>query len=217
MTMECPELTVVPPALGNYQTIADTFDMSMPLGDTPTGESMQAVTAAFEMDPGEGQRIIVLATDGEPDLCSDPDGDGRQLSVDAVTAAFALGIRTFVVSVGEDIAAVHLQDLANAGAGVMPGDPDAPFYVATDQAMLAMAFDQIIQGVRMCELDLDQALPPDAMNACTIEINGDAVPFGGPDGWQINDPMQVELLGAACDSIQFGTVEVLMTCTCTNG
>jgi hypothetical protein len=214
MTMECPELIVVPPAIGNYQSLADTFDMNMPLGDTPTGESISAVTAAFEMDPGEGQRIIVLATDGEPDLCSDPDGDGRQMSVDATAAAYALGISTFVVSVGEDVAAAHLQEVANAGAGVMPGDPDAPFYVATDQATLAMAFDEIIQGVRMCELDLDDPLPADAMTSCTVDVNGMIIPFGDPDGWQINDPMQVELLGAACDALQLGFVEVQLTCDC---
>src|SRR5262249_24932837 len=76
-------------------------------------------------------KYILLVTDGNPDRCGEPDPQcGQDDAITAVQAAFAAGISTYVVGIGDITAAtndpgcwgrcgpLHLQDLANAGAGL---------------------------------------------------------------------------------------------------
>ncbi len=213
--VECPILTEVDPALDNFAAIEATMSMAAPLGDTPTGESLDLVWQKLDALDVAGRKYIVLATDGEPDTCAEPNPqNGQPQAVAAAEAAFAAGIETFVISVGADVSADHLQDMANAGQGVAPGDPDADYYQALDQTALLDAFNQILAGVRSCQLDLMTALTEDDAASCTVEVNGELVGFGDPNGWQLNDPTEVELLGAACDALQQGTSSVEMTCAC---
>lgn len=213
--MECPMLTEVAPALDNAAAIESVMSMSAPLGETPTGESIDAVWQQLEVLDVPGRKYIVLATDGEPDTCAVPNPqEGQPESLAATQAAFAAGIETFVISVGADVSQAHLQDLANAGQGAQPGDPDVPFYLALDQAALVDAFSDILAGVRSCQLDLDTPLTDaDAAN-CSVEVNGTVVPLGDANGWQLNNPNEVELLGSACDALQTGTSSVQMECAC---
>jgi hypothetical protein len=157
----------------------------------------------------------VLATDGEPDTCAEPNPqNGQPESVAAAQAAFAAGIETFIISVGADVSNAHLQDMANAGHGVQMGDPNAEFYLALDQAALLDAFGDILAGVRSCQLDLDTGLTDADAASCSVEVNGTIVPFGDANGWQLNNPNEVELLGSACDALQTGTSSVQMECAC---
>lgn len=212
---ECPVITETAPALDNYQAIAATWDASQPEDETPTGESIAAVTPTLVMDPTEGNKIIVLATDGEPDTCAEPNPqNGQDESVDAAAAAFAQGVRTYVISVGNEVSDQHLQDVANAGVGVGGGDPDAPFYKADDAQALADAFADIVDGVRDCKLNLDGTVSEGGEDQCTVYVNGEVVPFGDDDGWQLNNPGEVELVGDACDAIQNGEVQVSIKCAC---
>jgi hypothetical protein len=212
---ECPVITATPPALNNYNAINASYQASQPEDETPTGESIAAVTPTLTMDPSEGNKVIVLATDGEPDTCAEPNPqNGQDESVQAAMDAFAQGVRTYVISVGADVSDEHLQDVANAGVGVGPGDPDAPFYKADDAQALAEAFAEIVEGVRDCKLSLDGKVTEGGEGECTVSVNGMAVPFGGEDGWQLNNPSEVELLGEACDAIQTGEVSVSIKCAC---
>jgi hypothetical protein len=212
---ECPVITATAPALDNYAAIAASYEASQPEDETPTGESIAAVTPTLVMDPSEGNKIIVLATDGEPDTCAEPNPqNGQDESVAAAADAFAQGVRTYVISVGADVSDQHLQDVANAGAGVGPGDPDAPFYKADDAQALAEAFAVIVDGVRDCKLSLDGKVADGEEDQCMVLVNGMSVPFGGDDGWQLNDPSEVELVGDACDAIQNGEVQVSIKCAC---
>lgn len=212
---ECPVITETPPALDNYQAIAATWDASQPEDETPTGESIAAVTPTLVMDPSEGTKIIVLATDGEPDTCAEPNPqNGQDESVEAAAAAFGQGVRTYVISVGNEVSDQHLQDVANAGAGVGNGDPDAPFYKADDAQALADAFADIVDGVRDCKLTLDGTVSEGGEDQCTVYVNGEAIPFGDENGWQLNNPGEVELVGDACDAIQNGEVQVSIKCAC---
>jgi hypothetical protein len=214
-TNECPILTEVAPAVGNYTAIDDTFDGASPDSETPTGESIEAVTAALVADTDPNPKIIVLATDGEPDTCAQPNPqNGQDEAIEAAEAAFAAGIQTFIISVGSDISESHLQDMANAGVGWMPGDEDAPFYVPSDQDALAAAFDEIINGVRSCVLTLSTPILPGHYDDGTVTINGAEIPFEDADGWQVNSATEIELLGAACDLIQEGDVEITVEFSC---
>jgi hypothetical protein len=212
---ECPMLTEVAPALDNAAPIEMVLGMSMPVGETPTGESLDVVWQQLDALDVPGRKYIVLATDGEPDTCAVPNPqEGQPESLAAAQAAFAAGIETFIISVGADVSMAHLQEMANAGQGVLPGDPDAPFYLALDQAALVQAFGDILAGVRSCQLDLDTALTPEDAATCSVEVNGMVVPLGDPNGWQLNNPNEVELLGTACDALQTGTSSVQMECAC---
>jgi hypothetical protein len=215
---ECPMLTEVAPALDNAAAIESVMSMSVPVGETPTGESLDAVWQQLDALDVPGRKYIVLATDGEPDTCGVPNPqEGQPESLAAAQAAFAAGIETFVISVGGDVSEMHLQEMANAGQGVQMGDPNAPFYLALDQAALVDAFGDILAGVRSCQLDLMTELTDADAASCSVEVNGTIVPLGDPNGWQLNSPIEVELLGSACDALQTGTSSVQMECACGAG
>jgi len=218
----CPAVQSLPPALDAADDIAQLFQTQAPGGDTPTGESIELITSELLQDTWEGEKVIVLATDGEPDTCAVPEPMSqadvdtvRGVAVDAVAAAYAAGIRTFVISVGPEIAEAHLQDLANAGVGVPDGGADADFYVANDNASLVAAFNAIVAGLRPCTFPLEDPLPASLAPACSLTVNETAIPYDDPDGWAVrDDEITLELQGAACDAIQEGVVAIELTCTC---
>jgi hypothetical protein len=104
--------------------------------------------------------------------------------------------------------------MANAGIGVSMGQPDAPFWQALDQAALQGAFQDILDAPRPCKFALDMPLDPAQAGTCTVEVNGTAVPLDPVDGWDPGDATHIDLHGAACDSIQMGTVDISMQCDC---
>ena len=212
---ECPIITDVIPVVGNLAAITDVYEDESPSGDTPTGDSVDAVVAALADDMEEGPKIIVLATDGEPDTCEIPNPQTGQVeAITAVENAFTADIQTFVISVGNDVSETHLQNLANAGVGWVPGDPNAQFYVPSDQDAMVAAFEEIVNGVRSCVLTLDSAILPGQADQGTVTVNGMEIPFDDPNGWQVNSPTEIELLGAACDAIQQGDVDITVVFTC---
>ncbi len=220
----CPVIDTHPPSLNAAEDIRMLIDGTAPGSETPTGESLMVALQTVLDDPFEGDKFLVLATDGEPDTCAVPNPQtdqeiamARGAAVDAVVAAYDAGVRTFVISVGTQIAAEHLQDLANAGVGNGPNDPDAQFYQALDQASLVAAFNDIISGVRECKLDLDKPLTSELAPSCQVTINDMVVPYDDPNGWELDGETTIELLGTACDSIQEGTVTIGMSCTCEIG
>ena len=212
---ECPVITATTPALNNYAAIEASYEAAKPEDETPTGDSIAAVTPTLVMDPSPGNKVIVLATDGEPDTCAEPNPqNGQQASVDAAAAAFAQGVRLYVISVGAEVSDEHLQDVANAGVGVGQGDPNAPFYKANDADALAAAFAEIVEGVRDCKLDVDGKVAEGGEAECVVSVNGEPVPYGTDDGWQLNNPSEIELVGGSCDAIQDGDVAVSIKCAC---
>ena len=218
---QCPMLTEVAPALDNYNAIDMTMSMSTPVQDTPTGESLDLTWQTLDAFPEPGLKYIVLATDGLPDTCDVPNPPDQMAqamadaaSVAAAEAAYAAGIPTFVISVGDQVGQAHLQDMANAGQGVGPNDPDATYYEALNQGALVDAFNSILAGVRSCRLDLMTPLTDEEAANCTLEVNGNVVDLGDANGWQLNNSMEVELLGTACDTLQGGTSSVQMECSC---
>lgn len=216
----CPNVQTLAPQLDAADEITTLLAGELPGGDTPTGEAIEIITASVLADTWEGDKVMVLATDGEPDTCAIPEPADdevdmvRGVAVNAVAAAHDAGIRTFVISVGLDIAEAHLQDLANAGAGQQAGDPDAPFYVANDTASLVAAFNAIVSGLRPCEFPLTTPLMMDLAPACEVTVNDTEYPFDDADGWALADENTLLLQGAACEAIQQGVVAVRLECTC---
>jgi hypothetical protein len=217
----CPDVNTIPPALDAAADIAQLFQSESPGGDTPTGESIELITAQLLQDTWDGDKVMVLATDGEPDTCAVPEPSNqaqvdqvRGVAVNAVAAAYDAGIRTFIISVGPEIAASHLQDLANAGVG-QPANGDAEFYVANDTASLVAAFNAIVAGLRPCTFSLEDPLPPSLAPACSLTVNDTPVPYDDPNGWTVQgDETTLELRGSACESIQEGVVAIALQCSC---
>lgn len=207
----CPMLIEAAPALGNHVTLRDLYAGQSWIEDTPTGESIAATSAALADFDEPGQKIIVLATDGEPDTCAEPDPqNGQPEAVAAAAASHAADIDLFVISVGEEISRDHLQDLADAGVG----RTGAPFYTATDSQAMIDAFRDIIDGVRSCIFDLEVELKLDKAHLGQVLVNGDELIFDDANGWRANNSGQIELLGTACEAIQSGDVEIHVEFPC---
>ena len=208
----CPELTTVPVALGNYATIEASYGPQNPLDETPTGESITAVLPALLAVTDPGPKAIVLATDGEPDTCAQPNPqNGQGVAVAAAQAAYAAGVSLYIIAVGNEVSAGHQQDMANAGTGkaLDHSQGDAPFYPANDPQALADAFQTIINGQRSCILTLNGTIDPDKAAEGSVTLDGNPLGYGDPDGWKLDSPTQIELTGAACDAIQDGTHSVV--------
>lgn len=212
----CPMLTEVPITLGNYDAIDAVYSLAHPKGDTPTGESIDAVAAKLDAVSEPGPKVIVLATDGEPDTCAVPNPQhGQSESIAAAQAAFAKDIRTFIISVGSDVGVQHLQDVANAGVGLPVGGPDkAPYYVGLNQQALIDAFTNIIQGVRTCVFTLNGKVDPTMASQGKVTIDGQSISYGGSDGWKLNSPTEIEIVGASCDLVQTGEHTIAITFPC---
>jgi hypothetical protein len=140
--MACATMTPATPtyALDNYAAIDTVYAM---LGsetnngtkwETPTGHAITRVLpslVAFQADP-PGPKYILLVTDGNPNTCKTIDPQcGQDRTIAAVQAAWAQGVGTFVIGIGDIVTSPdngcndqsrcgkeHLQDVANAGMGL---------------------------------------------------------------------------------------------------
>jgi hypothetical protein len=199
----CPKLYSVPRALNNKSAIQTLINGQSPGGNTPTGPSIDQAVADFAAAPAPAGSppIIVLATDGLPNGCNG--GNGEAASIAASAASYAAGIRLFVLAVGSGINDAHLQAVANAGAGVAPGQPDAPFFVANSPQQLSDAFNQIIGGVLSCELTITGTVDQAQAAAGTVTLDGQPLQFGVD--WELVNGNTIRLLGQACTNLKSST------------
>jgi hypothetical protein len=218
---ECPMITNVAPALDNYDAIAAVYGPADVIEDTPTGDSIDAVINSLELnapDRNNDPVVLVLATDGEPDRCEELDPqNGQQEAIAAVERAFSMGVRTFIISVGEGtVSDEHQQDMANAGLGHQAGDPNAEFWEAGDDASLRAALTEIVGAQLGCDVRLNGSVQDG--DPCDGAVVLNDLPLGCNDdnGWRLLDPGTIRLLGDACDEVKSGvevTLEVSFPCT----
>jgi hypothetical protein len=217
----CPALKTVPAgrALNNLDPIKGLIEANDPPVDmarTPTFRSIDAVVADFAAHPAPtgSPPIILLATDGLPNDCNS-DTETKTQSVTSTKAAYAAGIKLYILSVGTiKDAATHLQEMANAGLGVQAGQPDAKVFIGTNPAELATAFDQIIGGVLSCDMRLSKQINPDNAQFGDVTLNGEHLTYG--DEWTVDsDNITLHLLGGACTTLKKSanpTLEALFPC-----
>jgi hypothetical protein len=221
----CPRLLSVAPASGDFAAMAKLFADNDPTGGTPTGESIDRligrvngviVDGGFATQSTAGPKIIVLATDGEPDICANGDDEdaGRKLALAATQAAYAVGIRTYVIGVGSDVGAVRLQELANAGAGQPIDNGDASPFSTTNRDEFVAAMNAITFNVRSCTFALNGTVQSGEENAGTVLLDGKPLPYGGPDGWKLDSPSQLEVVGSACTAIKNGSENLTVRFPC---
>lgn len=143
VTDGCDPRTIVPDihsplSDGNGVDVVQKVDATVPDGDgTPTGHAMKfALDHLLEREQvSQNPKIIVLATDGEPN-CKGPNGEGStDYAVQQIEAAFAAGYPTYVIGVdttkGKTRANLNLMALAGGRAlpNPNPPDPNAPVEV----------------------------------------------------------------------------------------
>ena len=206
----CPVLTNVSANLDNFSAIDSVYGGVGPQGDTPTGESIDAVAAQLAADPNPGRKIIVLGTDGEPDSCAIPNPENaqeaqvtQQLALDAAKRAFDAGVRVYIVSVGDDVGAQHLQDMANAGSGLAVGGTDnAEYFVALNPQDLVDAFGTIVGGAAGCVFTINGQVDPAKASQGLVALDGDELEHGVE--WTMLDGKTFEILGDSCEIIKDG-------------
>ena len=207
----CALMTNVPPALDNAGAIRDLIDGGSPAADTPTAEAVDAISAALVPAAVGSRRFIVLATDGDPDTCVDPDAhtlESKVLAENAVDRAWARGVTTLVLSVGNDITREHLRRTANLGAGEPVYTGDAPYYLAHNPGELISELDALLaETLPTCSYTFLQILDMADAPAAEITLAGDDLAYG--TDWRWVDTHTIELIGPACDrALEDPTLEV---------
>lgn len=237
-------------ALNNYDAINKIYTQ---LGnetnnganwETPTGYAIKTVApelAAFKSDP-PGPKFILLVTDGNPNTCETINPQcGQDRTIKAVEDAFAQGIGTIPIGIGDitlsdDGCNVmqarcgndHLQDIANAGAGLPVQAPPAEYkyqpciqgeggtltatyvdagqttgtakyFTANDSATLQQKLGEALMAVQSCTFDLDAIVTGNPAGG-VVTLNGNALTFGDTtSGWTLEaNKYQVTLQGTAC-------------------
>jgi hypothetical protein len=161
----CAEIVSVPYALTNFAAIDERYkevglDGRHPTGcgatpnepgcgetdwETPTGHSLRRIAAdlaAFPADPPGSKKYILFVTDGTPNTCMVANPNcGQDLALKTIQDAYAAGVGTFVVGIGNitrdnpgcTLASMrcgddHLQDVANAGTGQPVAPPPMSYW-----------------------------------------------------------------------------------------
>jgi Mg-chelatase subunit ChlD len=212
---KCPiPMGIVDPTLNNFQKIHDGLPMEPPGMTTPTGRALDQIVErladpSVSADPNDAAspRIIVLATDGDPNDCAlEGPMPNYEPSIQAALKAQARSQRMFVISVGQDAAAAHLQELANIGAG-MPrtASPGAEVFYPSDPIALASTLQTLIGNVVLCEVALEgTGVKAGSECAGQVALNGVALPCNDPNGWVLVDDKHIRLQGTACDTFKDG-------------
>lgn len=207
-------------APNNFASIDAMLRPAEPDDDTPTGEAIDALvgvdtagtvvdTKGFASAQTQGPKTMILVTDGEPALCASLQSTGttpaRARVEDAVARAHAKQIRTFVVAIGDvtDPGTVdHFNRVARRGQGQDPVTGTAEAVRPTDTTALVTALREIILGQRTCVFKLDGTVQPGTETKGSVVLNGQALGYNDPNGWKLNSPTELELVGAACNVVK---------------
>ena len=201
----CPNLVTRPRALNNATSIREAL-MDLPSGNsnTPTAKSIRAATATFAASPPPpgSPPIMVVATDGEPTRCGDEDDfTAQEYVLQAATAAYASGIRVVPLSVASGATTeAHLQQVANIGAGIQAGQPNAPLYKGNNPAELKAAFDAIIGGAVTCDLTVNAKVTQEQAAAAVVRLNGRDLVFN--TDWILVGDNIIRIQGQACTDLK---------------
>lgn len=235
----CPLFHATSIGTNNFETIKDEYDAvssdpvdpDVPLvndvnpskGETPTGAAIHAAAAVLADFAAIGPKYILLVTDGEPDTCTAPDPQcGQDESIAAAQAAFAQGIGTFAIGVGE-IGLQHLLDLANAGSGQPVQQRAAPencegavfnlgsystsggnatVFNPSDPQQLKADIAGVVGSTRSCVYTMNEEVELEKANLGTVLVNDVVAEYEDEDGWRMNSSTEIELLGASCVAVK---------------
>jgi hypothetical protein len=177
---------------------------------TPTGPALDWVYENLiqgDRDPDamQGPEIVLLATDGEPNSCDNPQTNYRP-SVDAVNKGADLGVRTYVVSLADATGQFHdhLQELANIGGG-----GQGRLYTPGSPAELRADLELLIGGTVGCDILLNGSVRDGEECKATVTLNGEPLECGDENGWILTDPRHIRLQGQACEKLKSNASAIL--------
>lgn len=226
--------SILPFALNNYNAIEDFYGPAVYLDETPTGDAITMIKNKIgNVEDYEDPVVFILATDGEPDRCEalnpNPTTAAQNEAIDAVSAAYDLNIKTFVIAIGNEVSNTHAQAVAAAGQGISPVPPltNELFYRPSGKDALEEALETIIRGERPCTFDIDGTIE-DMDRVCegSVRLFTEAEPEGrelacnDADGWGAVDADTIEIRGQACTdyrSSNQASVEGVFPCGIVNG
>jgi hypothetical protein len=208
------------PGTETASQVMDALNEVGPGGGTPTAKALAAAYEYFTVGEGsslEGQRYVLLATDGGPncnpdntcdaDTCTSNldgncpsgnccDGEGAACLDDAavveqIEALAAEGVPTFVIGIpGTEAYASYLDTFATAGTVPNPNGPSEYYAVSAEGGVeeLTQTFIDITTHlVRSCEVEIE-TLPPDPMRV-NVAVDCEFVPKDEGDGvgWSLQE------------------------------
>lgn len=175
---------------------------------TPTAAGITAATAYLKTVQDGNGKVILLATDGEPNCAGNPPNirnDDLTGAVAAATAANAAGFPVYVVGIGPNLD--NLSQMAKAG-----GTKD--YYPVSSAEDLTKALATISKLVGSCDYKFKDP-PPDPDNVA-VYVNKKRVSKDDSNGWKFGDTMNdILLTGSYCDQLKSGdgaTVQILFGC-----
>jgi hypothetical protein len=214
---ECQQGDIlVPVGTGNGQRIPamlaeslDPMDAMYPSGPCPTnitsGIGQAATDPAF--DQVGPQKIVILMTDGWQTCGGEDGGQGAIDLLEKIHEKY--GIRTYVISFGNNVSDSTLEHFAAAGGTAR--DEGIAYYIATEN--LAEIIDEILGGLR-CDYGLDIA--EDEVDRLRVTFDGvQDIPRDGNSGWTYDARRKaLAFHGASCAMLQDRGLRVDFTLGC---
>lgn len=213
----CGDKVSVPPAFKNAVAVnarIETARMGYDLA-TPTASGLKNVKDFYAgFTDGIKDRYVLLSTDGVPN-CSGAgkvSGDACGDAVSEVSALLAMGVKTIVLAVSEEVAmAPCMEMLAAAGGAPRPGGPPS-YYPSTTPDELKKALGDLVGGLAKpsCVIDLTKT-PPDPKKVAVF-ADGVQVPWdpGHADGWDYDPPPNtIRVFGSWCTKVETFMVKEL--------
>lgn len=207
------------------------IDGASPQGGTPTHAAFLFGSDAVAASMVEGQKFVLLITDGVPTRTLDCGGDGQTAVesaplIQAVGSSFdSRGIKTFVIgSPGSEDARADLSKMATVGGTAAPGCSDGgPNYCHLDMttaadfaAALADGLAAIAGQISTCEYAVPpppngKTINPGQVNVLYTKGDGTESSIGQDAtgtcaaGWVYDDaqnPTKITLCGSDCDMVK---------------
>jgi Mg-chelatase subunit ChlD len=203
----CPRVTSVNPGIDNFTPIAMAYPPAPPGASTPTDVALAALgqrigANASSAKPGP-PTYVVLATDGEPNLCDWHDGvpsnaQFQQNALAAVQSMVASGTEVFVVSLaGSD---ANLEAYLNQVAAA--GGTGQPAFTPMSEGDLVAALQQILGGTVSCSLSLTGMVVAGMECSGSVTLDGKPLKCDDPNGWHLKDSQTIDIVGTACDALR---------------
>jgi hypothetical protein len=177
-------------------SIQTQISAAQPSNNTPTAAAITAATAYLKTVTDPDKKVILLATDGEPN-CGAGGGDSDVPGTKAaITAAKDAGYPVYVIGIGPSVG--NLDSFAQAGG-------TDKSYPATSPQALADALSAISQVVANCSFALTTA--PKGTNNIAVYLDGAIAP--STDWTYTASSQTVALTGSSCDAIKNGTAKTV--------
>ena len=219
----------IEPRYGNAEAVLQALRRTGPSGGTPTSAALQtAATWYLRATDREGERYLILATDGAPNcvlgadpttcrctgprdpLCNPATNSNAAINcldgerpVTLIADAAGMGVPTYVLGLrGTEDFAELLERMAVAG--MRPRASSPRYYSVGSAQELSTEFRGITTSIAECRFLLD-APPPDR-DLVDLRLDGASIyrDRSRRDGWDWSDenPLEIRFYGRSCQILQ---------------